>query len=233
MYAHAKHGAKMSSFKNLRELLLLAYDDNSISDEEFVVLYNSYQSKNLDFPYKAYEKFDLELLDDSECLAEFRVKKDDISILADVLQLPQNVICQQRSKCSKTEALCMLLKRFSYPCRYSDMIHRFGRSVPELSMITNTVMEYVFDVHGHRISQWNPNILSPQKLQEYAQVIHDKGAPLGNCFSFIEGTVRPVSRPDQHQRVVYNAQKRVHSLKFQAIALPNGLIGNMYGPVGK
>lgn len=223
----------MSSFKNLRELLLLAYDDNSISDEEFIVLYNSYQSKNPDFPYEAYEKFDLELLDDSECLAEFRVKKDDISILADVLQLPQNIICQQRTKCSGIEALCMLLKRFSYPCRYSDMIHRFGRPVPELSMITNTVMEYVFDAHGPRISQWNPNILSPQKLQEYAQVIHAKGAPLGNCFGFIDGTVRPVSRPDQNQRVVYNGHKRVHSLKFQAIALPNGLIGNMYGPVGK
>ena len=28
-------------------------------------------------------------------------------------------------------------------------------------------------------------------------------------------------------------QLRVHALKFQSIALPNGLIANMYGPVGK
>ena len=113
------------------------------------------------------------------------------------------------------------------------MIHRFGRPVRELCMITNTVLDYVFNIHGHRISQWNPDILSTQNPLEYADVIHDKGTPLSNCFGFIDGTVRPVSRPGQHQRVVYNGHKRVHSLKFQAIALPNGLIGNMYGPVGK
>lgn len=33
-------------------------------------------------------------------------------------------------------------------------------------------------------------------------------------------------------RVVYNGHKRVHALKFQSVALPNGIIRNMYGPVG-
>ena len=33
------------------------------------------------------------------------------------------------------------------------------------------------------------------------------------------------------QRVVYNGHKRVHGLKLQSVALPNGLIGNLYGPV--
>jgi len=45
--------------------------------------------------------------------------------------------------------------------------------------------------------------------------------------------VRPIARPDQRQRIVYNGHKRVHSLKFQSVALPNGLTGNMYDPVGK
>ena len=31
--------------------------------------------------------------------------------------------------------------------------------------------------------------------------------------------------------MVYNGYKRVHALKFQSVALPNGLIGNLYGPV--
>ena len=35
-----------------------------------------------------------------------------------------------------------------------------------------------------------------------------------------------------YQRIVYNGHKRVHSLKVQSVALPNGLIGNMFGPVG-
>ena len=33
------------------------------------------------------------------------------------------------------------------------------------------------------------------------------------------------------QRVVYNGHKCVHALKFHAIAVPNGLIANLYGPV--
>ena len=70
-------------------------------------------------------------------------------------------------------------------------------------------------------------------LQENADVIHAKGAPLNNCFGFIDGIVRPISHPGQHQRIAYNGLKRVHSLKFQSGALPNGLIGNMYGPAGK
>ena len=31
---------------------------------------------------------------------------------------------------------------------------------------------------------------------------------------------------------MYNGHKHVHWLKFQSVALPNGLIGNIYGPVG-
>ena len=127
----------------------------------------------------------------------------------------------------------MLLRRFSYPCRYSDMISWFGRPVPELCMIMNEVMDNFFNNHSHRIPQWNRIVLSSPLMQEYADAIHAKGSPLENCFGFIDGTVRPIARPNQQQRIVYNCHKRVHSLKFQSVALPNELIGNMYGPVGK
>ena len=138
----------------------------------------------------------------------------------------------KRTTCDRTEALGMLLKRFSYPCHYSaDRIHRFARPVPEINVITNSVMDHIFLNHGHRISQWTFDIMSPPMLQEYADFINAKGAPLNNCFGFIDG-LRPISRPGQYQRKAYNGHKRVHSLKFQSVALPNGLIGNMYEPVG-
>ena len=38
--------------------------------------------------------------------------------------------------------------------------------------------------------------------------------PLTNCWGFIDGTVRPVSKPGMYQRVLYNGHKRVHALKF-------------------
>ena len=52
------------------------------------------------------------------------------------------------------------------------------------------------------------------------------------CFGFVDGTVRPTARPDQHQRVMYNGHKRVHAIKFQSLVLLNGLVANLYGPVG-
>ena len=82
-------------------------------------------------------------------------------------------------------------------------------------------------------AEWNNQVLSPAALEAYADVIYRKGAALENCFGFIDGTVRPICRPGQNQRSVYNGHKRVHVLKFQSVTLPNGLIGNLYGPVGK
>ena len=223
----------MASFKELRDLLVISYDGKIISDEEFLLLYETFQSKNPDFDYESFPSFDLDGISSADCYAEFRFEKQDIPLLAEALQLPPRFTCQQRSVCDSMEGLCMLLKRVAYPCRYSDMIPRFGRPVSVMSLVTNQVMNYLFDIHGHRITQWNQDILSPPTLQRYALAIFQKGAALDNCFGFIDGTVRPISRPGEHQRLVYNGHKRVHALKFQSLALPNGLIGNLYGPVGE
>ena len=74
--------------------------------------------------------------------------------------------------------------------------------------------------------------LNPEKLQIYADAIYAKGAALSNCFGFVDGTVRPICRPTKHQHVVYNGHKWVYSIKFQSVTLPNGMIANMFGPVG-
>ena len=168
-----------------------------------------------------------------ECKTEFRVEKKDIPELVHALRIPETVKCYQGTICEAEEALCILLKRFTYPCRYSDLIPCFGRPVPELAMITNEMVNYIYDIHGHRLTQWNHQILQPEALETYAQAITNKGAALPNCFGFVDGTVRQISRPGKNQRMVYNGHKRVHALKFQSVAIPNGIIANLYGPVGK
>jgi len=65
----------------MREMLLIASDSKIISDEEFLVLWESYQSKNPEFPYSSYARFDLQNIDEAEFLAEFRVQKQDILVL--------------------------------------------------------------------------------------------------------------------------------------------------------
>ena len=124
-----------------------------------------------------------------------------------------------------------MLKRLAYPCRYFDLISTFARPIPELCMITNTVLDWIYNVHGFRLTSWNQRFLSPANLQEYPNAIARQGSPLSNCCGLIDGTVRPICRPGENQRIVYNGHKRVHALKSQSVALPNGLIANLYGPV--
>ena len=224
---------KMSSLREIRELLVDFYMNGVLSDEEFVVLYDENRSKNLDLPYDEYGRFDLDEMADSECISEFRVKKSDLPKLRDALQILDSFTCYQKSVSDGMEGLCMLLRSLAYPCRYSDKIPRFGRPTPVLSMVTNEVLDFIYNTHSHKITEWNHALLSPALLQTYADAVNAKGAALNNCFGFIDGTVRPIARPGENQRVVYNGHKRVHALKFQSLALPNGMIANMFGPVGE
>ena len=56
------------SFHETSKMLLLAYDNNIISDDEFLVLWESYRSKYPDFPHSSYARFDLQNIDEVECL---------------------------------------------------------------------------------------------------------------------------------------------------------------------
>ena len=224
----------MVPWKELRELIVLYYDMKVLNDAEFLLLYDLYSPQNLDLPCDLYPHFDLQNLTEDECVAEFRFRKTDIPRLSQALRIPDVIICHQGTICEGTEGLCMLLKRLCYPCRYSDMVHLFARPVPVLCMITNQVLDYIYQAHSHRILQWNHQQLSQANLERFAEVVHRKGAPLNNCFAFVDGTVRPICRPGTvNQRLLYNGHKRVHGIKFQSVVTPDGMIANMYGPVGK
>ena len=43
----------------------------------------------------------------------------------------------------------------NYNHRYLDMIVCFGRPVPVMSIVTNTVLDYIFTTHSQRVLQWN------------------------------------------------------------------------------
>ena len=81
----------MPNFRENRALILQSYLSGILSDEEFVLLYDVNTSKNPDFPYWNYERFDLDKLSDQESEAEFRFYKTDIFELADMLRLPDQI----------------------------------------------------------------------------------------------------------------------------------------------
>ena len=107
----------MASHKELRELFLICNADNMLSDEEFLLLWENYESTNPHFPWDSYDPFTIVNMDEAKYKAEFRVEKTDLHRLAEALPIPGTLKCYQGTVCDGTEGLCMLLKRLSYPCR--------------------------------------------------------------------------------------------------------------------
>ena len=221
----------MPKLRDVRNELLIAHSNDVIDDEEFILLYDINRSTNLDLSYWNYERFTMEDVSEDESKSEFRFLKGDIYTLVDLFLIPDVLTCYNGITCESVEALCIFLKRFAYPCRYQDLIPRFGRSVPQLCMIANKVMSHLYEHWGHLLTNFQQNWLDPQSLDNFANVIHQYGAPLDNCWGFIDGTVRPISRPGHNQRILYNGHKKIHSIKFQSVVTPNGMIANLYGPV--
>ena len=134
----------MSNLKTFQDIILLAHADHVIDDDECLLLYDLNRSKNLDLPYHTDEKFDLDSLSEDECKSEFRFDKRDIYRLCDVFEIPEEIRCYNGLVFAKEEALCICLKRFAYPCRYQDLMLRFGqRAIPQLCMISNQVQNTI------------------------------------------------------------------------------------------
>ena len=100
----------MPSHKQLRELLLIYYADNMLSDEEFLLLWENYESTNPDFPWDSYDLLTIVNMDEAKYKAEFRVEKTDLHRLAEALPIPGTLKCYQGTVCDGMEGLCMLLK---------------------------------------------------------------------------------------------------------------------------
>ena len=70
-----------------------------------------------------------------------------------------------------------------------------------------------------------------ERVKEYSDAVARKVGMDLHIWDFIDGTVRRICRPDQHQRAFYNGLKRTHALKFQVVTTPDGLITHLHGPV--
>ena len=84
---------EISTFKEAREKLWLKYDMKVINDEELLLLLDDNISRNPEFNYEKYQRFNLDEIQEPECKAEFRFKKNDIPVLAEVFGLPETFKC--------------------------------------------------------------------------------------------------------------------------------------------
>ena len=69
--------------------------EETIVEEEFVLLNEAYRPSNLPFSHSAYEKLSLANKDPAECKADFRFRMErDIPLLRDALRVPPVFQCR-------------------------------------------------------------------------------------------------------------------------------------------
>ena len=186
----------------VRDALVTTTVYDVIDDDEFVLLIFS--------------------LREDECHTKLWFFKQDLDKLLECQGIPEKISCEQRTVCSGLDGI--LLKQLSYPCRYADMVPRFGRNPKELCLTFNAIVHLIYVNHNRRLSLFN------QFRCTDVETVSQQGAPLSHCFGFIDGTVCGIVRPQENQRVLCNGQKGMHSLQFHSVVIPNGLIANIHGP---
>ena len=75
------------SLRALREQILISYAYDVIDSDEFVLLCDVNQSKDIN-PYWNYQPFDIGMIDEEQCFIDFRFAKNDLNLLLDVLNVP-------------------------------------------------------------------------------------------------------------------------------------------------
>lgn len=150
--------------------------------------------------------------------------------MAKALKVPDEFTTDSGHKSTGQEGLCILLRRLAYPNRLTDLEALFGKSGPALSQIINFMTNHIYNNFGHILSHLsNLPWLTLDRLRLYAQAVQAKGAPIPNCFGFIDGTTRGICRPTQNQETYYSGHKRHHCVKFQSVVCPDGMIVSLKG----
>lgn len=218
----------------MEQLYEVAAQDNLINQHELerAILVNIFQGRRASFIRSTrYGRLDLNTFTDEECFLHFRFHKRDLQRLVCSLGIPLEVRMPQSFSVSGIEGLCILLRRLSYPNRYSDLESMFGLSRESLSIVSNEIMNIVITNKGHLLNNLvNINFLNQERLRNYAISVANKGAPLVNCWGFIDGTCRAVCRPKRDQEEYFSGHKRHHCVKYQSVLCPDGIVVSLKGP---
>ncbi|KAJ7302650.1 hypothetical protein DFH08DRAFT_722830 [Mycena albidolilacea] len=156
---------------------------------------------------------------------------EELEDLARCLKIPKIFRTRNRYTFERVEALCLLIAWFQLAGDQCELSMKYNRSQTAISEVVNKLVEFLDDRWAHLLEFDHNGLLMTQRLQLYADAIHMKGSLLRLIWGFIDCTIRCMCRPSWWQQQVYNGHKKVHALKFQAIRLPDGLIGHLFGPI--
>lgn len=211
--------------------LVLSLALGAISDTEYLAFCRSRSRRTR--RWKG-QKFALSKFSDIDCLELFRFTRHDIRRIKNLLHFPRKFKLWNRMVVPAEEVLCLVLARLSYPCRLRDLSALFLRHRTVLSNMFNVGLDFIYARTRSLLSTLQQPFLTPERLALYAENVAETTDDLTRpmkIWAFIDGTTRPICRPSDNQRIVYDGKDRVHALKFQAVTSPDGMIIHLAGPI--
>ncbi|GAV00419.1 hypothetical protein RvY_11268 [Ramazzottius varieornatus] len=211
--------------------LVLAVSSGAISELGFLLLNRHRKRRQTKWNGN---RFKLSRFSDVDCIEVFRFTRYDIRRIRSLLHFPPKFKLWNRMVVPSEEVLCLVLARLSYPRWLTDLCPLFLRHRTVLSNMFNIGVDFIHARTANHLSSLQQPFISPRRLELYAanvDEVTDRLTGPMKVWAFIDGTTRPVCRPIENQRIVYNGKDRVHALKFQAVTTPGGLIIHLAGPI--
>ncbi|CBJ33379.1 conserved unknown protein [Ectocarpus siliculosus] len=163
-----------------------------------------------------------------DCINFLRFSREQIIITVQHLCVPDMIRTDCGYVIAGRTALCVLLYRLAFPCRYKDMRLIFHRSDSCLCETFNYMLHFMNETWGSMLTL-DLGRLVP-RLDFFAERLQTWGCPLPNCWAFIDGTVRAICRTIREQRAFFNGHKRYHAIKLQSVVTPDGIMVDLFGP---
>jgi hypothetical protein len=135
---------------------------------------------------------------------------------------------------SGIDALAVCLARLAYPGRLETLCSQLhlAWSASKMSAIISATIRHIENEFGQQILYDSRFFTDQQRLAVYADAIQQCGAPFDCCIGFVDGTTVHICRPTGEwvQAAFYSGHKRYHCLRYQVVALPDGMIASFFGP---
>ena len=205
----------MSKLKAVRDSLPIIHSKNIIDDEELLLLFKLNCPTYLDLSYWSYESFDPDPWSEDESKSKLRCLTANRKSLVNILWL-HDVLTYNNTH---VEWVLILLKVSAYSSNalLTFAYQSFVRPIPQLFMISNVVLDFLFNNWVHLFRTIRQNWLSQQLLEHFANMVYDKRGPVYNCWGFVDGTMRDISHPDIHKKIYVIVIKYIMHWNFHQL----------------
>ncbi|KAJ7193701.1 hypothetical protein GGX14DRAFT_378724, partial [Mycena pura] len=154
-----------------------------------------------------------------DCLYRFRwLSAHKLERLVEAMDIPDPFKTSSGYVFSAIEALCLLLARFKTAGDIYDLTMHYNRGATAVGDVVNE-LAMVIDERWKHLLDFDTAASGKNIFLQYAEAIHEAGAPLDSIRGFIECTIRAICRPSRWQRQAYNGHKKYHAIKYQAVKL--------------